>query len=424
VAFHATRKYQRSIKAIERRLQNMMFSNHLLQLMLLLSLAVTRSKSKLDSMLFGGSMFLLLVVQTAHVDGGILPTDFSIRHTLVGPELVWTASDKSQVRMGASKFEFRFSDGMIFGYPIENLTDSTLVLPMTANHQSLLATMSEDLEVWYSEKRIDRNAPFRSERPNIFSAAAMKSTAPPTPTIDVNPAARGNYTTNRLSYNLAPTVTYSLFPFGIEILAEVTYPEPLPSGTQCPFVLFLHGRHTTCYQGGPNGFYSGDWPCPSGWSPIPSHLGYQYITDILASQGYIAVSISANGINGQDHNAPDGGAEVRSLLIRRHLSLWARWNTVGGDPWRGKFRGKVDLNNVVLVGHSRGGEGVNRAAIDASSSSPYKIVGLVSYGPTAFGSQVTPDVHSVTILPGKHLIRGNVFNHELQLIQIQHFFNV
>jgi hypothetical protein len=46
-------------------------------------------------------------------------------------------------------------------------------------------------------------------------------------------------------------------------------------------------------------------------------------------------------------------------------------------------------------------KGINRAAIDISASDPYKIVGLVSYGPTAFGSQVTPDIHSATILPGK-----------------------
>jgi predicted alpha/beta hydrolase family esterase len=65
------------------------------------------------------------------------------------------------------------------------------------------------------------------------------------------------------------------------------------------------------------------------------------------------------------------------------------------------FRGKVDLNHVVLVGHSRGGEGVHRAAIDIEKTDPYKIVGVVSYAPTAFGAQVTPDIHSVTILPRK-----------------------
>jgi triacylglycerol esterase/lipase EstA (alpha/beta hydrolase family) len=122
------------------------------------------------------------------------------------------------------------------------------------------------------------------------------------------------------------------------------------------------------------------------------------VADLLASQGYLVISISANSINAQDGDKPDAGVGARSRLIRHHLSLWSTWNRVGGDPWNNTFVGKVDMKKVVLVGHSRGGEGVHRAAIDATPTDPYKIVGLVSYGPTAFGEQVTPDVHSATIL--------------------------
>eukprot|EP00590_Aulacoseira_subarctica_P008818 CAMPEP_0172431270 /NCGR_PEP_ID=MMETSP1064-20121228/57897_1 /TAXON_ID=202472 /ORGANISM="Aulacoseira subarctica , Strain CCAP 1002/5" /LENGTH=658 /DNA_ID=CAMNT_0013177871 /DNA_START=8 /DNA_END=1984 /DNA_ORIENTATION=- len=57
------------------------------------------------------------------------------------------------------------------------------------------------------------------------------------------------------------------------------------------------------------------------------------------------------------------------------------------------------MGKVVLVGHGRGGEGTNRAAIDATTSDPFNIVGLMSYGPTAIGHQVTPDIHSAIILP-------------------------
>ena len=45
---------------------------------------------------------------------------------------------------------------------------------------------------------------------------------------------------------------------------------------------------------------TGDWPCPTGTQPIPSHRGYLQDQKLLASQGYVTVSISANGINGQD----------------------------------------------------------------------------------------------------------------------------
>ena len=43
-----------------------------------------------------------------------------------------------------------------------------------------------------------------------------------------------------------------------------------------------------------------EWPAQSGRLPIPSYRGYDYVGSILASQGYIVVSISANGISAND----------------------------------------------------------------------------------------------------------------------------
>ena len=166
-----------------------------------------------------------------------------------------------------------------------------------------------------------------------------------------------------------------------------------------PLVLFLHGRHSTCYGLDPEPFVTGDWPCPEGTLPIPSHQGYRYVAELLASQGYLTVSIAANGINGQDGWVADGGAAARSALIRHHLGLWVDWNTAGGDPWGGIFQGAVDLDHVVLVGHSRGGEGVERAAIDATPADGYTIVGLVPIGPTSFGRQVGAGIATAVILP-------------------------
>jgi hypothetical protein len=78
----------------------------------------------------------------------------------------------------------------------------------------------------------------------------------------------------------------------VEVVAEVT--APANDIGPMPLVLFLHGRHSTCYLGGPDGEESGDWPCPDGWRPVPSYTGYRYIADVLASQGYLTVSIAAN----------------------------------------------------------------------------------------------------------------------------------
>ncbi|MYV70224.1 hypothetical protein GT043_30615, partial [Streptomyces sp. SID2131] len=65
--------------------------------------------------------------------------------------------------------------------------------------------------------------------------------------------------------------------------------------------LFLHGRHATCYTPGTEEA-TGAWPCPAGTREIPSHRGYLNAQKLLASQGYVTLSLSANGVNGQDHS--------------------------------------------------------------------------------------------------------------------------
>jgi hypothetical protein len=99
--------------------------------------------------------------------------------------------------------------------------------------------------------------------------------------------------------------------------------------------------------------------------------------------------------------------------VRLHLARWAGW--AGGAraeaPPIVRAAPRADLSNVLLVGHSRGGEGVNRAAMDSLSPPPadqdgyrgpvsWQIRGTVLIGPTIFGHNPAPDVPSVTILPG------------------------
>ena len=82
---------------------------------------------------------------------------------------------------------------------------------------------------------------------------------------------------------------------------------------------------------------------------MPSYLGYDYVQRLLAGQGYVTVSISADAINALDFQDADGGAAARAALIRDHLRAWVGFADSGTHP--------ADLSNVVLVGHSRGGEG-------------------------------------------------------------------
>jgi hypothetical protein len=298
---------------------------------------------------------------------------------LEGDELVWVST--APLRMGAARYEFRSGDRLL-GYPVQR--GDTLRLRISAD------TPLTNLAVWAAGRRIDVSAPkLRIAPPAPSAEPAIAESA-------LDPALAGPYETVRLRYRLAD-LAIPEFPAPVEVLGEVT--APVGDVASLPLVLFLHGRHSTCYRGGPTGPASGDWPCPKGWRAVPSHTGYRYIADVLASQGYLTVSIAANGINGQDGMFMDGGAFARSRLVRHHLAQWAQWSRAGGDPWNGRFRGRVNLEKLVLVGHSRGGEGVERAAIESEVDDPWKIQGLVLIGPTAFGRQVAPGIHTTVILP-------------------------
>jgi len=186
-----------------------------------------------------------------------------------------------------------------------------------------------------------------------------------------DPAEPGPFAVTREEYNFGNTAfTPSGFPAPVELIASVHYPTGL-SGGPFPLVIFLHGRHRTCYDG-VSAVY--EWPCSGSRKPIPSYQGFDYISQVLASHGYIVVSISANGIAVHDAETSDFGMLARAQLIQAHLDIWNSFNSSGGSPFGTKFVGKVDLNNVGTMGHSAGGEGVARHFLhNQSLGSPYGV---------------------------------------------------
>jgi len=205
----------------------------------------------------------------------------------------------------------------------------------------------------------------------------------------------GPFATTSAEYKLPaafdPDVTTVL---ATELWARVYRPVDL-SAAPYPLLVFLHGNHATCgrFEGiGPGRFdinvqYTFTGTCPPGFVVVPSHAGYSYLAERLASWGYIVVSINANrGVNAAPGVAGDRGLNLRrGRLVLKHLQRLSGWNaSPGTTPASLGFdlAGTLDFRHVGLLGHSRGGEGM-RAAYnlyrDAGSPWPARIVTPVHF---------------------------------------------
>lgn len=112
--------------------------------------------------------------------------------------------------------------------------------------------------------------------------------------------------------------------------ARVWYPD---GAGPFPLVLVVHGNHDMK-----------DFSDP----------GYDYLGELLASRGFILASIDMNFLNGGIRQEND----ARGWMLLQHLRAWEQFSRTEGNP----FEGKVDMERIALIGHSRGGEAVAHAA--------------------------------------------------------------
>ena len=150
------------------------------------------------------------------------------------------------------------------------------------------------------------------------------SVAITTPTVDVSTmVALGNSAKERNEY-------WGFTPEEMPLNARVWYPD---GAGPFPLVLVVHGNHNMR-----------DFSDP----------GYDYLGELMASRGYILASVDENFINGGIR----GENDARGWFLLRHAKLFGEFNGEAENP----FEGKVDMDNIVLIGHSRGGEAVANAA--------------------------------------------------------------
>ncbi len=104
-----------------------------------------------------------------------------------------------------------------------------------------------------------------------------------------------------------------------------------------PLVLIVHGNHDM-----------NDY----------SDTGYAYLGELLASRGYIFVSVDENFLNSSLLEGLNDENDARAWILLKHLQAWREWNAAPGNP----FYGVVDMSRIALIGHSRGGEAAAIAA--------------------------------------------------------------
>ncbi len=214
-----------------------------------------------------------------------------------------------------------------------------------------------------------------------------------------DPGIGGPFAVASMSYDFGPEAfDPPSFPDAVEVTGNVHYPADLAGGPYS-VLLFLHGRHSSCYNPATS-TTNISWPCTGSFEPIPSYEGYDYLAEHFAGLGYIVISVSANSISSTDNFVADYGMQARGELLQHHLDLWSEWNTVGGDPFGDTFVGKLDLSNIGTMGHSRGGEGVIfHALYNRSLGSPYGINAVITLAPVDFNRQILTGTPILNIAP-------------------------
>tara|TARA_A100001391_G_scaffold151462_6_gene109155 strand:- start:2216 stop:3988 length:1773 start_codon:yes stop_codon:yes gene_type:complete len=214
-----------------------------------------------------------------------------------------------------------------------------------------------------------------------------------TNTVAADAAAMGSFAVAEEEYDFGRMTVYDNKngdSYDTDIHGYIQYPENADG--PFPVVLFLHGRHGTCYDG--RGIDDDD--CAN---PIPSFRGYEYISRNLVSHGYAVISVDANDINDNDSGPSNGdtGGLARSMLVVRHLDEFRTINAAGGQGLDGLV-GKLDMSEIGIMGHSRGGEGVNQTVLyNRAQPEPHNITAVFSLAPTDYNTQTVSRVNFVAL---------------------------
>lgn len=116
----------------------------------------------------------------------------------------------------------------------------------------------------------------------------------------------------------------------VPLSGKIWYPD---GNEQYPLLFIIHGNHGI---------------------ETDSYLGYEYLGEYLASHGYAVISVDENACNCLSEEN-----DARAILLLENIRQVLQWNAEEHGPLYNRF----DADNIVLTGHSRGGEAICHAML-------------------------------------------------------------
>ncbi len=125
----------------------------------------------------------------------------------------------------------------------------------------------------------------------------------------------------------------------------------LPDDEQAhPLIIILHGRHGIC-----GNFVMEPYPCPEDMPEIRFDIGFEYLVEDLAQQGYAAIAINLNAALTTSFGPGAINTRVQQL-VDAHLNSLQIANRDNDSTLYGiSLAGRIDFSQIGLVGHSSGG---------------------------------------------------------------------
>ncbi|MCM1273448.1 MAG: hypothetical protein NC225_06690 [Clostridium sp.] len=183
------------------------------------------------------------------------------------------------------------------------------------------------------------------------------------------------------------------------IAGRIWYPM---EGQDYPVVFIVHGNHDF---------------------DVPSYLGYDYLGEYLASNGYVVVSVDENVVNTlSDEN------DARAVLLLENMKAVLAEN----ENQKSILYKKINSDMIAIAGHSRGGEMVATAylfnALDAYPDDGnmkfdyhFNISSIIAIAPTV--DQYMPAQHAVELCDVNYLLIHGSHDQDVSLVMGEKQYN-